>query len=63
MNYKVVTVSAAAFIGTNFESAALELTEKVEELLAEGWQPQGGIAVGETQTTKAPYLFQALVKA
>ena len=62
MNYKVVVVSAATFVGTNFEAAAEELTKEVEILLAEGWQLQGGVAVGETQTTKAPYLFQALVK-
>ena len=63
MEYKVVTVSSTAWSGTNFEKAAEDLAAKVNALLAENWQLQGGVAVGETQTTKEPFLFQALWRA
>jgi hypothetical protein len=62
VEYKVVIVPATAWSGTNFEKAAEELAEKVNLLLADRWQVQGGVAVGETQTTKEPFLFQALVR-
>jgi hypothetical protein len=62
MEYKVLTVRSSGFTGTNFEQAAEELGRLVNEHLSLGWQPQGGLAVGETQTTKEPYLFQALIK-
>ncbi len=62
MEYKVVAVPATGWSGTNFEKAAEDLAVKVNALLAENWQVQGGVAVGETQTTKEPFLFQALVR-
>lgn len=62
MEYKVVVVRTAAWSGTNFEKGAEELAAKVTLLLGEGWRVQGGVAVGETQTTKEPYLMQALVR-
>lgn len=40
-----------------------EFTEMVAELLAEGWQPQGGVCViREYLTTPTTYYFQAFVK-
>jgi hypothetical protein len=62
LEYKVVVVSSMGWSGTNFEQAAEDLAAKVNALLAEKWQLQGGVAVGETQTTKEPFLFQALVR-
>ena len=62
MEYKVVTVSAVQFVGTDFEKAAEGLASRVNEFLTDGWEPQGGISVGETQRTNQPYLFQAIVR-
>ena len=61
MEYKVLVAGAGGFLETNFEEAASKLSEKVNMFLAQGWQLQGGVAVGETQTTKEPYLLQAIV--
>ena len=62
MEYKVIVVSAVKSIGTNYDKACQELAEKVNEQLLWGWSPQGGLAVGETQGLKQPYIMQALVK-
>ena len=62
MEYQVVIVSAIKGFGTNFDKAAEELAEKVNEQAQWGWRPQGGLAVGETQSMKEPYLMQAMVK-
>lgn len=61
MKYKIITVNTVQFIGTNFEKAAEELTELVNAALREGWKPIGGVAVGGTQSTHEPHLFQAMV--
>ncbi len=63
MEYKVIVVPAVKSIGTNFEKAAQELAKKVNEQLQSGWVPQGGLAVGETQSLKEPYIMQAMVKS
>ena len=62
MEYKVIVISAVKSIGTNYDKACQELAEKVNEQLQWGWTPQGGLAVGETQSLKQPYIMQALVK-
>jgi len=62
VQYKILFTNAVAFIGTDFGSAAEHLADQVNQALAEGWRPQGGVAVGDTQNTKAPFLFQAMVK-
>jgi len=62
MEYKVILVSAIKTFGTDFDKAAQELAEKVNEQIQWGWLPQGGLAVGETQSTKEPYIMQAMVK-
>jgi hypothetical protein len=62
MEYKVIVVGAAGLAGTNFERAAERLGALVNEAVVQGWKPQGGVAVGESQMTREPYLLQAVVK-
>jgi hypothetical protein len=62
MEYKVIVVSAVRSISTDFDKACQELAEKVNEQSRWGWVPQGGLAVGETQSLKQPYIMQAMVK-
>jgi hypothetical protein len=62
MEYKVIVVSAVKSIGTDFDKACQELAAKVNEEAQWGWVPQGGLAVGETQSLKQPYIMQAVVK-
>jgi hypothetical protein len=47
---------------TNVEAAAEALSQQVAEAAADGWQPQGGVAVLTTPTAKAVYLLQAVVR-
>ncbi len=61
MKYQVLTVSAVYGFGTDFKQAAKDLSEHVNRALLEGWKPLGGVAVGDTQSTKEPYLFQAMI--
>lgn len=43
MEYKVIVISANNAIGSDFDKAALELGESVNQHIAEGWAPQGGV--------------------
>jgi len=62
MKYQVIVVSAVKSISTDFNRACEELAEKVNEQAQWGWVPQGGLAVGETQSLKQPFIMQAMVK-
>ncbi len=63
MEYKIITaVADSGLLGTNFETTAAKLAHAVNQQLALGWEPQGGVCVGDTQSLKRPYLFQAVVK-
>jgi len=62
MPYKIITVNAVDFIGTDFEKAAQQLSDLVTKEMTEGWKPAGGVAIGETRSTHEPYLFQAMIK-
>lgn len=62
MEYKVLVVRGAGVTGTHFEKAAEELSDRVNEAIKEGWRPQGGLCVGESQVTREPYLMQAVVR-
>lgn len=62
MEYKVVVVKAIGFLGTNFEAAAEKLAADVNQLIALGWEPQGGISLGHSWSLKTPFLFQAMIK-
>ena len=61
MRYKIIGMKAVTFV-TDFEKASDELSMLVNAAISEGWKPQGGVCVGVTQSTHAPYLFQAVVK-
>lgn len=60
MSYKILVVNAVSGLGTNFQDAAERLAELVNNDIASGWTPLGGVAVGETMSTKEPHLFQAM---
>jgi hypothetical protein len=60
--YRVVTVQAQGPIGTDFTAAAAQLAELVNKALREGYEPVGGIAVGEPIGGGQPTLLQALVR-
>ena len=62
MEYKIVVVKALGLLGTNFEAAAEKLAEEVNQHIALGWEPQGGVSVGQTWNVKTPYLFQAMTR-
>jgi hypothetical protein len=62
MQYKILNASAVAFVGTDFDSATEHLADQVNRAIAEGWKPLGGIAVGGTQSTHEPFLFQAMFR-
>jgi hypothetical protein len=62
MEYKIITVKAVGFLGTNFEKAANELAEEVSRHIAAGWEPQGGVCTGSSYSTQAPSLFQAMIE-
>jgi hypothetical protein len=62
MRYKILIQRAGSALKTDFERAAEELAHKVNDAIYDGWEPQGGLAVGETAATEVPYLMQAMVK-
>ncbi|MCF7686809.1 MAG: hypothetical protein K9M98_13485 [Cephaloticoccus sp.] len=63
MEYKIITIKAdETFTGTQFVSTAAKLAEEVNDHIALGWEPQGGVCEGETRSFHSKQLFQALVK-
>jgi hypothetical protein len=62
MKYKILVQKAGSMLMTDFERAAQELSNKINEALRDGWEPQGGLAVGRTTTAVTVYLMQAVVK-
>jgi hypothetical protein len=62
VEYQVITAKAMRGLQTDFEWAAQELSRMVNEAIQEGWEPQGGMAVGRTRVAEAPYLFQAMIR-
>ena len=62
MRYKVLVQKAGSFFETDFERAAEELSNKINEALRDGWEVQGGLAVGRTRAAEISYLMQAIVK-
>jgi hypothetical protein len=61
MSYKILVVDAVSGFGADFQDAADRLAELVNEHILSGWTPLGGVAVGETMSTKEPHLLQAMV--
>ena len=62
MRYKILVQRAGSALKTAFEHAADELSRKVNEAIRDGWEPQGGLTVGETATIEVPHLMQAMIK-
>lgn len=63
MEYKIITIKAEeTFSGTKFERTAEKLATEVNSQIALGWEPQGGVCIGQTRNLRKPYLFQALVR-
>jgi membrane protease subunit (stomatin/prohibitin family) len=62
MKYKILVQRAGSAFSTDFERAAQELSNRVNEALREDWQLQGGLAVGRTKIAEISYLMQAVVK-
>jgi len=61
MRYKILSVGAVSGLGTNFDKAGVDLSTLVDQAIQEGWKPLGGVAVGNTQSTQEPFLFQAMI--
>jgi hypothetical protein len=62
MEYKIIYVRTVKSLVTNFSKATKELTETVNAELQNGWGPIGGVAIGKTQNTGEPHLFQAMIR-
>ena len=62
MSYTIFTVSAVHGLATDFPRAAQELSELVSDAMSKGWKPAGGVAIGQTQNTHEPFLFQAMLR-
>jgi len=62
MKYRILVQKAGSFFETDFERAAEEMSNQVNEALREGWKVQGGLAVGRTKAAEISYLMQAMVK-
>ena len=62
MEYKILIEKAGSAWKTNFERAVEALSLKVNDAIRDGWEPQGGVATGETTATEVPFLMQAMVK-
>lgn len=57
MEYKIVVVKAVAgFLTMRFELATEKLSAEVNQQIALGWEPQGGVSY------TVPYLFQAMTR-
>jgi hypothetical protein len=59
--YKVVSKEVTSIVWRDVDKAAQELSRDVTAELANGWQPQGGIASIQAGTTA--YLIQALSRS
>jgi hypothetical protein len=62
MEYTILVQKAGGLFGTDFAQAAQLLAATVNEAILNGWEPQGGLAIGQTSGTETPYLMQAMVR-
>lgn len=56
VEYKILT---SADIGWSYKTETLD--KLVNQAIAEGWEPIGGVGINATDTS-APYFYQAIVK-
>jgi hypothetical protein len=62
MDYKIIIEKSAGMLGTDFQVSVDKLAASVREQISLGWEPLGGVSVGESYAMKTPYLFQAMIK-
>ena len=60
MEYRLVKHKVSAVLSKNVEKLADEFTRQVNEHIRSGWEPVGGVAIGQAGSTT--YLIQALIK-
>ncbi len=60
MEYKILVKKVGMGLTRKIDQAAEELAKEVNEYIARGWEPAGGIAVGAVGS--ASYLTQAMVR-
>ena len=58
--YKVMVKEVTSVVWRDVQKAGQELSADVNQMISEGWDPQGGIASIEAGTSC--YLLQALIK-
>ena len=58
--YKVIAKEVTSVVWRDVSKAVQELSQEVTAALAEGWEPQGGVASVEAGTSV--YLIQALAR-
>ena len=60
MEYKVIVQKVANALTRNVSKAAADLSREVNKHVAQGWEPLGGVAIGDAGT--APYLLQTMIR-
>lgn len=60
MEYKVITQKVGGILSLDVVKCAEALTREVNDQIALGWEPLGGVAMGHTGAST--YLLQALIK-
>jgi len=60
MTYKILVKRIDNMIVRDIEKATREMGKQVNDQIALGWEPAGGVALGSSGT--APYLLQAIVR-
>lgn len=60
MEYKIIVRKVGIRLARRIDQAAEELAKEVNEHLAKGWEPAGGVAMGLVGA--APFLVQAVVR-
>lgn len=58
--YRVIAKEVTSIVWRDVEKAAQDLSSEVNDALASGWEPQGGIA--SIQAGTGVYLIQALAR-
>jgi hypothetical protein len=60
MEYKIVVKKVRSVFAAKVDQAAEDLTREVNENVARGWEPVGGVTIGAAGG--ASYLLQAMIK-
>lgn len=60
MEYKVIVKKVGLGLTRRVDTAAEELAKEVNDYVARGWEPAGGVAMGVAGST--PYLLQAVMR-